>query len=265
MLPKLGRLAVLFVALFAAACADVPTAPMGKGAGSARSSGNYILEPIVVVGTPKCDPYLDLNWCQGDGGGDCMTSAAGGPSSPDAMTLSGCPGSGGGGGGGSLPSPTDPDPAVCIPDKNPDCLQPLSIWDKETIRQAFSRHLRTSFTDPAAAQKCNQLATRFNQMLAEGRVYRGAFGSTGEPTDPLHVAAYDRLKRTIHFEPDALAAANGGDAAAVRNILNSALHEAAHSLNLNHTSPLWMGSYDLYSESPFDLLSPGANSCITNW
>ena len=56
-----------------------------------------------------------------------------------------------------------------------------------------------------------------------------------------------------------------GDATAIRNIVNTALHEAAHSLGFDHTEPLWMGSYDLYAEAPFNLLSPGTNSCITGW
>lgn len=153
----------------------------------------------------------------------------------------------------------------CNPNTNPDCLVRLSAWDKETLRHGLARHRRTSFTDPNAAQKCNMLAAQFDQMMTNGMVYRGAFGSTGEPSDPLHVAAYDPVGGTIHFETAAMAAANGGDPVAVRNLINSALHEAAHALNYNHTTPVWMGSYDLYAEQPFNLLSPGDNSCITNW
>jgi hypothetical protein len=79
------------------------------------------------------------------------------------------------------------------------------------------------------------------------------------------VGAYDPVSGTMHFEPSALDAANAGDATAIRNIVNTALHEAAHSLGFGHTDPVWMGSYDLYAEAPFDLLSPGTNSCITGW
>jgi hypothetical protein len=60
-------------------------------------------------------------------------------------------------------------------------------------------------------------------------------------------------------------AANAGNADAIRNIVNTALHEAAHALGYHHSDPVWMGSYDLYVEPPFDLLSPGTNSCITGW
>lgn len=69
----------------------------------------------------------------------------------------------------------------------------------------------------------------------------------------------------MHFEPSALDAANAADPAAIRNIVNTALHEAAHSLGFDHTDPMWMGSYDLYAEAPLNLLSPGTNSCITGW
>lgn len=260
--------AMLFALLLATGCADAPTAPDRVQAGTAGPSSDYVLEPIIVIGDPRdtCDPWMDLNWCRGDGGGTCMSSQPGEPTDPEQTTVTGCPGGGGdgpgGGGGGTIQPPDDGD---CNPNTNPDCLQPLSAWDKETISLAFSRHLRTSFTDPNAARMCNQLATHFNQMMSGGAVFRGAFGSTGEPSDPLHVAAYDQVGGTIHFEPDAMAAANAGDPTAVRNILNSALHEAAHALNYTHTDPVWMGSYDLYAEPPFNLLSPGANSCITNW
>jgi hypothetical protein len=76
-------------------------------------------------------------------------------------------------------------------------------------------------------------------------------------------AAYDPVSKTMHFEPSTLDAANAGDAVAIRNIVNSALHESAHSLGFMHSEPFWNGSYDLYAESPFSLLSPGTNSCIT--
>ena len=82
---------------------------------------------------------------------------------------------------------------------------------------------------------------------------------------PTHVALYHPDSGTMHFEPSALDAANAGDATAIRNILNSALHEAAHALGFVHTDPVWSGSHDLYAEAPFNLLSPGTNSCITNW
>lgn len=256
--------------------ADLATveAPQAQQLAGCVRDGVCMLPPVTI--SPVCDPWMSLDWCEGDGG-TCMTSV---PYSYEYQGVLECPGTGGGGGGPTPPklpgggTPICPtaatgtcpeEPEDCNPNTNPDCLLPLSAWDKETLRQAFARHLRTSFTDLNAAQMCNQLTTQFNQMMVDGRVFRGAFGSTGEPNDPLHVAAYDQVGGTIHFEPEAMASANAGNATAVRNLINSALHEAAHSLNFNHTPPVWMGSYDLYAEPPFNLLSPGANSCITNW
>jgi hypothetical protein len=73
---------VMLVALILGACADAPTAPNGIRAGDAGPS-NYVLEPITVIGKPGtgCDPYTDLNWCQGDGGA-CMTSIDPGTADP---------------------------------------------------------------------------------------------------------------------------------------------------------------------------------------
>ena len=60
--------AMLGVLLFAAACVDAPTAP--NAVAGARRSGpsKYMLEPVIVVGQPSdpgCNPYTDLNFCQG--------------------------------------------------------------------------------------------------------------------------------------------------------------------------------------------------------
>jgi len=268
---RLGCVVLLFSV--ATGCSDLPTEPITPTQEAAFGerdavqgcviTGTCLLPPIVVDGG-GCDPWLDPNWCEG-GDFECMESI-GVPTSPEYVGIASCPPGGGPGDptgpGGNTPSPND---ESCNPNTNPDCFQPLSIWDKTTIQHAFELYLRTTFADPNAGQMCNMLVAQFNQMMAAGRVGRGAFGSTGEPNDPLHVAAYDPIGRTIHFEPGPMAAANAGDATAIRDILNSALHEAAHSLGYNHTDPLWMGSYDLYAESPFNLLSPGTNSCITNW
>jgi hypothetical protein len=110
------------------------------------------------------------------------------------------------------------------------------------------------------------MMTEFDGLFQAGKVFRG--NSDTPPNDPLtgvHVGAYDPVAGTIHFEPSALDAANRGDPSAIRNVFNTALHEAAHSLGFTHTDALWMGSYDLYMEAPFSLLSPGVNSCLTNW
>jgi hypothetical protein len=68
----------------------------------------------------------------------------------------------------------------------------------------------------------------------------------------------------MHFEPSALAAAEGGEAAAYwqRDLANSGLHEAAHALRYTHTEPVPSPWGPQYAEEPFKYLSPGENSCI---
>lgn len=102
---------LLLITVLVAACGDIPTAP-GAQADDASRSSSYLLPPVIVVGTPQCNPYTDLNWCQGDGSGGgstCMTSAPGGEIDPEYLVTSTCPGAGtgggkpGGGGGASEP------------------------------------------------------------------------------------------------------------------------------------------------------------------
>lgn len=231
-------------------------------------------EVVVIVPGPTepvCDPYTDANWCQ-DSGGECMQGE-------ESYSTSGCSSSGPGGGteatcpttdpactggGGESGTPSDPD-EDCNPQYDPDCNQPLSSADSATLQIAKQRHLKpaSAFTDPAAAQKCAEMMAEFDRLFAAGRVFRGGADTPeGDPLTPTHVGAFDLVAGTMHFEPSALDAANRGDAAAIRSLFNTALHEAAHSLGFDHTEPVMSGDYDLYAEQPFNLLSPGTNSCI---
>lgn len=69
---------------------------------------------VVIVTVPGCDPYTQLDGCEGGGGGECMTSVPGmdyTTSCPGGGgTGGGTGGTGGGGAGGSVPTtpPTDP-------------------------------------------------------------------------------------------------------------------------------------------------------------
>jgi hypothetical protein len=96
--------AVSLAFLLAAACSDSPTAP-GAGVGDTGAGRtDLLLEPVVVVGTPRqpgCDPYTDVNFCQGDDGGVCMTGIS--PALGDFSTVTGCPDTGGSTGTGSSP------------------------------------------------------------------------------------------------------------------------------------------------------------------
>lgn len=61
-----------------------------------------------------------------------------------------------------------------------------------------------------------------------------------------------------------LDAADGGDATAQREVANTALHEAAHVMGKGHPNGYTLNpaGYDVYSDPYFNLLSPGANTCI---
>ncbi|HEU0016332.1 MAG TPA: hypothetical protein VFQ45_21815 [Longimicrobium sp.] len=95
--PKFPLLVV--ATLLAAGCSDAGTLPEAPEAPvAAPPSGpanDYVLDPVIVIGTPECDPYMEADWSCDDGGGECMTSYSGGEAS-----LASCPGGTGGGGGG---------------------------------------------------------------------------------------------------------------------------------------------------------------------
>lgn len=116
--------------LLAAACSDGPTAPEASAGsvGPGRGDGTT-LDPVVVVGTPQpgCDPYADLNFCQGDGGGDpCMTGIS--PSLGDFSTVSGCTDTGGStGGGGSPDAGQEPTPVYEGPGAFAACVGTLLV------------------------------------------------------------------------------------------------------------------------------------------
>lgn len=76
----------------AAAVMDAQVTPQGCVVG-----GICLLPPI---SGGACEPWMELDWDCGDGGGTCMTSV-GDPTDPEeAVTVQGCPGGDGGGGGG---------------------------------------------------------------------------------------------------------------------------------------------------------------------
>lgn len=127
--------AMLCVLTVAAACADAPTAPVANARGSGPSK--YTLEPVIVIGHPQdpgCNPYTDLNFCQGSGG-TCMTSIDPGTTDPELVYLSSCygggggtsaPGGGGTPGGGSPGTPGGGSIGNCDPATDSDCENPLN-------------------------------------------------------------------------------------------------------------------------------------------
>ena len=284
-----------FVAVLLAlgACADSPTlvderrAPErpAESTAAADTTDEYqapaCCETVVVTvpgpGTPAppCDPYTSLTWCAGSGG-DCMTSIPSGD--PDADPIApkagstGCQIGGGGtpiGGGGSLGGGTAPPPgdgSTCDPRTDPACYQPLTRTDSATIANAFA-YLRApaSIPDATARQECENMHNAFNSLYANGMVFRG--GSTtmaGDPNIEPHTGAYDGNTGKMHIDPAYLDRAALGSADALRELLDTMLHEGAHALMFKHpngyTSTPWG---PVFSDPYFNLLSPGTNSCLT--
>ncbi len=258
--------AMLGALLLTAACADTPTGPNPNAGNSGPSK--YMLEPVIVVGHPQdpgCNPYTDLNFCQGSGG-TCMTSTGPGTTDPELVYLNSCYGGGGGtgtpGGGGGSPGGGSPGAGDggsiynCDPATDPDCEKPLTTTDHTTITNALAAYVRpaSEIPDTTARRQCADMLRQFNTSSSAGNVFRGGSNTT-------HYGAM--YNDRIHFDPQYLDAAAGGDATAQREIANTALHEAAHTLGFDHPAgKTWVGTQDYYTDVPFNLLSPGPNSCI---
>jgi hypothetical protein len=92
------------------------------------------------------------------------------------------------------------------------------------------------------------MLAQFNASNAAGSVFRGGSNTT-------HYGAM--YNDRIHFDPQYLDAAAAGGATALREIANTALHEAAHVLGFSHPAgPTWSGGQDYYSDVPFKPLEP---------
>jgi hypothetical protein len=165
--------------------------------------------------------------------------------------VSGCTGPGGGGSPGD--GSTDPS---CNPRTDPNCEQPLTSADSSAITTALAGYLRpaSEIPDTTARRQCADMLRQFNTSNSTGNVFRGG-------SDTAHYGAMDNDR--IHSDPRFLDAAAAGDATAQRQIANTALHEAAHVLGFAHPAgPTWQEGQDYYTDAPFNLLSPGPNSCI---
>jgi hypothetical protein len=143
-------MAVLAPLLTAVGCADLPTEPIAAlpaGAtayeGAAQTPSCCVLDPVIVVapGPAECDPYQSLDWCEGEGGGECMTSQpeTGGS---EYQTTAGCNDTGGGSpgdGSGSPPpggpTPTEPPPPTEQPDT---CRTGDDIVDDPEVSKGLS-------------------------------------------------------------------------------------------------------------------------------
>ena len=107
------------------------------------------------------------------------------------------------------------------------------------------------------------MAAKFNEIYMDGRVFRRSTDTkSGADGAEPHMGAYDRQTRHIHFDPTFLDRAASGDAFWERDLANDALHEAAHALGFNHGEPFNTPVGPVYADYPFNLLSPGDNSCL---
>ncbi len=166
------------------------------------------------------------------------------------------------GGGGS--EPTDSTTA-CDPSLDPNCEKPLTDKDKSVLQTVIGKYLRpaTAFTDQQARVLCSSMTDKFSQMLTAGLVFRGSTDThAGDPGIPEHMGAYDPSTGNIHFDPTYLDNAASGDPFWERDLANDALHEAAHALGYDHADSTPSPWGPIYAESPFNLLSPGSNSCF---
>jgi hypothetical protein len=166
-------------------------------------------------------------------------------------------------GGGSSPDST----ATCDPTIHPDCEQPLTAADTTTIQKALRDMLRpaSQFTDSLALKDCQQMEQWFRDALAANQVFRGKFDSDStNDANGEHYGLYDPNTGHIHFDPSGLDGANAGNSTDLREIAITALHEGSHAGGYNHPGGPTFDSQgrDYYTDTPFNRLNPGANSCI---
>lgn len=149
-----------------------------------------------------------------------------------------------------------------MPSVDPECEQELTETDKQSLDMAFM-FLNSTFTDSIAAQQCNEMSTQFIQKLEAGEVFRGRTDS-GDDGHQEHFGAYDPNTGHIHFDPSYIDNVNANRTAELlKDLLNTALHEAAHSLGKYHGDGVDVPPYGpQYSDPYFNRLSPGLNSCI---
>jgi hypothetical protein len=174
------RIPMLFALFFAAACTDSPTGPdtaNSRGTGPNRI-WTWYMPGVVVVGTPEeCDPWMDLNWCEGGGagGGECMESV--GVNDPEAMriaTAGGCTGTGGGGGGTPVGGGTTSPP----PESGDTCRTGNEILDSPDV-QAGLRDIWTR-SNPSAPQSSRLEQGGWIVQRPDGTFGMAAFSITAQ-------------------------------------------------------------------------------------
>jgi hypothetical protein len=157
----------------------------------------------------------------------------------------------------------------CDPQTDPACEEPLTPTDTTTLNSSFRDYLRNpaEIPDTTARRECEEMKTWFDNMVRDKKVFRGS--STTAANDPHtkpHYGAYDPVTGNMHFEPYVLDSAAMGIPRWMNEVVNTALHEAAHAYGKEHPSGYMdMGIYQIYSDPYFSRLSPGNNTTCLKW
>jgi hypothetical protein len=160
--------------------------------------------------------------------------------------------------GGDTPPPPDTTATECDPSVDPKCEKALTRADSTVILDALRRFVRpdTTIADTTARRLCGEMRDRFMERFNADKVFRGSSDSQG--TAGHFGATYEGK---IHLDPWLLGEAQKGIVTSLRELANTALHEAAHILRRDH--PNGFDANGHYSDSPFNLLDPGPNVCLS--
>ncbi|HEX6749446.1 MAG TPA: hypothetical protein VF092_19275 [Longimicrobium sp.] len=230
---------------------------------SACSDGGAGGGGLLPTGPDYLDSFqletLEVTSCQYGGTYPNCQSA---PSSGGTTTAQPNGGAPGGGSGGTTGSTTGSEPTpTCDPSTDPKCELPLTKTDSATIQKSLHDYLRpeSEIADTTARRRCGEMRRQFETSFANGTVFRGASDSQ-DSTAHYGMTYVSR----IHMDPWLLNGAASGNTAFLRDVANTALHEAAHVLGFSHPNGFTLDSagHDLYTDPYFNLLSPGPNSCI---
>lgn len=169
-----------------------------------------------------------------------------------------------GGGTEILPTAEETEAAGICDSAAENCLKELTNGEKDTLKKSIRNELRTS-DDPVL---CEGYASRLNELIDAGRVYRGATGSD------THDAEYDPNTGKMHIDNDiwvdlrnALREYPQTDASRQRaedareRLLALALHETAHERGSLHPGEDGSQPYQKYPFNLFDSRTSGAK-CV---
>jgi hypothetical protein len=236
------RIFLMFSAVLgASACADSTLPPTDQPSSigfEQLGPSTDLLLPPVLVSVPHCDPYTDLNNCEEDDGGQCMTATDATASPDEFVTPSTCLPDGGDAGGGTdggtggdgstSPDPTCPESGCTEPEVTlendmergtippDDCLNPNNtnwqkIYCRSTIDTTQARKTRQALDRIAQrGPECEILAQKGLEMLQAGEIRfftwtEGDDSGYGHPNSDIQIAAqmvarYDPLLEDQDFE-----------------------------------------------------------------